>query len=81
PARGRVSIRWQVPTEGLASLKVYDASGRLVRTLHNGRTRPGAYRSVWNGRDDHNREVAAGIYFLTLEQNGDKLGRKVVLAE
>jgi len=25
--------------------------------------------------------VAAGIYFLALEQDGDKLGRKVVLAE
>jgi hypothetical protein len=37
-------------------------------------------RSVWNGRDDQNREVAAGIYFLTLEQDGSKLGRKVVLA-
>ncbi|MBM3315632.1 T9SS type A sorting domain-containing protein [candidate division WOR-3 bacterium] len=69
-----------MPTEGLAALKVYDASGRLVRTVRNGRTRSGAYRSVWNGRDDHNREVAAGIYFLTLEQNGEKLGRNVVLA-
>jgi len=58
-----------------------DGSGRLARTLHNGRTGPGAYRGVWNGRDDHSREVAAGICLQTLEQDGDRLGGKVVLAE
>jgi hypothetical protein len=49
--------------------------------LRNDPTGAGTCRSIWNCRDDRGRMLAAGIYFCTLEQNGDKLGRKVVLAE
>jgi hypothetical protein len=81
PARGRVNIRWQVPQETDVSLTVYDASGRLVRTLAQGRTRPGEYTSVWDGTDSQGQSVAAGVYFYSLSTGSDLLRRKVVLAE
>ncbi|MCK4409173.1 MAG: hypothetical protein KAW67_03765 [Candidatus Eisenbacteria sp.] len=44
------------------SLVVYDASGRLVRTLVDDSWRVGVARERWDGRDDAGRSVAAGVY-------------------
>jgi flagellar hook assembly protein FlgD len=44
---------------------VYDVSGRAVRTLVNGALQSGEHTITWNRVDDHNRQIAAGIYFLS----------------
>ena len=48
-------------------LRIYDVSGRLVRTLVDGTKEPGPYTAVWDGRDDHSRSVASGNYFARME--------------
>ena len=49
------------------SLKVYDISGKLVRTLVNSQTiQPGFYNLQWNCADQRNRKVASGVYFYRL---------------
>ena len=48
------------------SLKVYDVSGRLVRTLVNGTQNPGPYPVLWDGRDDSGRGVSSGSYYARL---------------
>jgi hypothetical protein len=60
-------IRYQLPRSEHASLKVYDVTGRLVRTLVNGKQKPGYYTLDWDGKDNKQRKVASGIYFLRFE--------------
>ena len=48
-------------------LRIYDVSGRLVRTLVNGSKDPGPYTAIWNGRDDLGRSVASGNYYARIE--------------
>ena len=48
------------------SLRVYDVTGRLVRTLADGEKKPGLYKVNWDGRDDSGRAVSAGLYFYRL---------------
>jgi len=48
------------------SLSVYDARGRLVRTLLAGE-RTLREEVAWDGRDDDNRTVASGVYFAVLQ--------------
>jgi hypothetical protein len=45
---------------------VYDASGRLVRTLHDGPAAAGPHELVWNGEDDRGNRVASGVYFARM---------------
>jgi hypothetical protein len=52
---------------GDVSLRIYNASGRLVRTLVDGALPPGHHAAVWNRRDDRGAEVASGIYFYRIE--------------
>lgn len=44
------------------SLAIYDASGRLVRTLLDDSFRTGVTSESWDGRDGAGHSVAAGVY-------------------
>jgi len=47
-------------------VKVFDVSGRLVRTLVDRRFAPGRHTLTWDGADDGGRQVARGVYFTQL---------------
>jgi N-acetylneuraminic acid mutarotase len=79
PFRAATSLRYSLPREGLVSLRVYDVSGRNVRTLASNWQRPGLYSVTWDGRDAHGRFVANGIYFCKLRASGEQMTRKLVL--
>jgi hypothetical protein len=66
-----VRIGYQVVRPGRVSLKVYDASGRLVRVLADGFYEPGFYTANWTGR--------SGIYLVQLVQEGQILTEKVAV--
>ena len=81
PASGRVTIRWQVPVEADVSLCVYNTAGQLVKVLADGKCKPGAYASVWNGTDAKGRRLSNGVYFYALDNGAKRISRKVVLTE
>jgi hypothetical protein len=51
-------------------LEVFDAAGRLRRTLFDGAAGAGSMAVRWDGRDGARRELAAGVYFLRLTAGG-----------
>ncbi|MBN2405229.1 MAG: hypothetical protein JXE06_06585, partial [Coriobacteriia bacterium] len=51
----------------------------LVSTLAEGRLTPGRREFVWDGRDDHGRPVAAGVYFARCYCETGQAVRKLVL--
>lgn len=64
---------------GRVVLKVYDATGRLVRTLDAGRLPSGSHRLEWDGRDSKGANVQPGVYFCRLLAGDESLNRKIVL--
>jgi hypothetical protein len=50
--------------------QVFDVTGRRIWESRQGVSHGGRYRVVWEGRDDANLEVAAGVYFLRLSGPG-----------
>jgi len=73
-------VEFAVPYKAFVSLKVYDASGKVVKVLHNGDAQAGYHRIVWDGRDDNGRMLPAGIYFIRMESKEFRTTRKVILA-
>jgi flagellar hook assembly protein FlgD len=64
-------IGYDLPAETAVSLRVFDLSGRHVRTLVAGKVQgDGRHQIVWDGRNNQGRKVAAGIYVCRLEAGG-----------
>jgi flagellar hook assembly protein FlgD len=59
-------------------LRVYDVSGRLVRTLVDGRVEAGRHEVAWDGRDQGGRRTASGVYFYRLQGADREMTRKAV---
>ncbi|MEO0126293.1 MAG: C25 family cysteine peptidase [candidate division WOR-3 bacterium] len=60
-------------------LKIYDISGRLVKTLVNGPQKAGQHKIYWNGKDEKGRFVSSGIYFYELKASNFCKTRKMIL--
>lgn len=79
PFNPRTTISCSLAERGEARLRVYDASGRLVRTLAEGPCEAGGHAVTWDGSDHAGRAVASGVYFVRLEAAGTTDARKMVL--
>jgi hypothetical protein len=60
-------------------LKIYDVTGRLVKTLIDGSRAPGQYRVEWEGKDKKGELVSSGIYFYSLHAGEEKAIGKLIL--
>ncbi len=78
PFHNHTTITYRVPEPGPVSLRVYDVRGRLVKILANAPKIRGTHVVSWNGRNERNRPVATGIYFLQLTSSGEFISRKLV---
>ncbi len=79
PFNPECRIRFGVPKPGLVRLKIFDVSGRLVRTLVDENLRTGTYIKVWNGTDSRGLPVASGVYFYKMEAGSFVRTRKMLL--
>ncbi|MEO0083986.1 MAG: FlgD immunoglobulin-like domain containing protein, partial [candidate division WOR-3 bacterium] len=76
---GLANITYSLAEPTKVSLKIYDATGRVVRTLVNGQyQQPNVYTLIWDGKDDNHQQVAEGIYFYTLETSKQKFTKKAI---
>jgi len=61
------------------SLKIYDVTGRLVKTLVNEPKVPGIHTVRWDATDNNGRNVSSGVYFIKLNAGDFGETRKTVL--
>jgi len=66
PFNPETVIPYDAGPGGRVSIRVFDTSGRLVRTLVDAALPPGSNSVRWNGRNDRGRPVASGRYFYRL---------------
>lgn len=79
PFNSATIVKYRLPEESYVSLSVYNTQGQLVRTLVESRQEPG-YKSVrWDGGDESNREVAAGIYLYHIQAGKFSQARRMLL--
>lgn len=79
PFNPLTEIRFGLERDGWARLAVYDLRGRRIALLHDGELTAGPHRRTWSGRDENDREVAAGVYLYRLETERGQIARKMTL--
>lgn len=78
PFNDKTIIRFELPVSHSVSLKIYDITGTLVRTLIDERKEPGLHTVYWNGTNEMDIPVSSGIYFYRLKV-GSFIGHKAMV--
>ncbi|MBE2254730.1 MAG: T9SS type A sorting domain-containing protein [Ignavibacteria bacterium] len=68
------TISYQIPTDGIVNLKVYDILGKEVATLVSEMKRAGSYQVVFNGNN-----LASGIYFYKIKSGNFNQVKRMML--
>lgn len=79
PSAGLVRLSATVANPGDYSLAVYDATGRLVSSVFQGRLEPGPQLWTWDPRSPSGRRIPAGTFFVRLVGPGFCTTRRLVL--
>jgi hypothetical protein len=79
PFNPSTTIGYRLMREGQTELVIYDVSGRRVRVLVSGVIPAGYREATWDGRDDHGRRVASGVYLYQLRFGNVLETKKMVL--
>jgi hypothetical protein len=79
PFNPSVQIAFVNPIRGPVHAGIYDAGGRLVKTLATRAMPAGPHTMQWDGIDDRGQGAASGVYFLRLRAGGASATRKLVL--
>ncbi|MEO0161113.1 MAG: T9SS type A sorting domain-containing protein, partial [candidate division WOR-3 bacterium] len=84
PFKNHCVIKFRIPNNSAVrnpkseiSLKIYDVSGRLVKSLN----RLTNYQSsiIWSGDDDIGRKLPSGVYFIDFKSDEIKEMEKVIM--
>ncbi len=76
------TIEFSIPKRVNVKLVIYDISGRVVRTLIDGKElEPGLYRTEWDGRSDYGEYVASGVYLYQLQAGDFISSKKMILTK
>ncbi|MFH1681446.1 MAG: right-handed parallel beta-helix repeat-containing protein [Candidatus Eisenbacteria bacterium] len=60
-------------------LQIYDAQGRLVRTLVDETRGAGLHEAVWDGRDGTGRSTGSGVYLLRMRAGEYQATSKLIM--
>ena len=59
------------------SARIFDLSGRLMKTVYEGSDRSGRYARTWDGTDAHGQVVPPGSYIFRIEVDADSGNEEV----
>ena len=79
PVRETATLRFGLLRGGPASLSIYDAAGRSVRTLIQAQMASGSHETEWDGSNDAGLHVGGGLYFARLQAGGHELVARIVV--
>ncbi len=80
PFNPATTIRYSLLETSRVRLALYDARGRLVRTLVDAvQAGPRWHTAVWNGRSDAGAAQPGGVYFVRMQTPGVTAARRIVL--
>ncbi|MGH7727046.1 MAG: FlgD immunoglobulin-like domain containing protein [Candidatus Eiseniibacteriota bacterium] len=71
-------FEFSLPRAGHASVALYDAGGRLVRTVADGSFEAGRQSVAYDGRSEDGARLAAGVYWAMIRFEGQSLTKRMV---
>ncbi|MFA4947606.1 MAG: FlgD immunoglobulin-like domain containing protein [Candidatus Krumholzibacteriia bacterium] len=79
PCNPAATIGFSLASAQHANLAIYDAQGRLVKTLVDGTLAGGSHSIIWNGTNESGARVASGVYFSRITADKKFATKKILL--
>jgi len=79
PFAASTTIQYELSSESIVELAVYNQTGQLVKTLVQGYQPAGSHYLSWNGMNDVGEAVVAGVYFYQLKSDDRTETKKMIL--
>jgi hypothetical protein len=79
PFNSSTVVSYALPAREQVRLTVYSLTGQRVATLADGQREAGTYTVIWDGRDDHGRALASGVYLYHLRAGAREQTRRLLL--
>jgi hypothetical protein len=79
PFNPETTIKYTIKEKGYVSIRIYDISGRLVRTLVDGIKSKGPNQKIWKGVNDHGDAISSGVYFYKMKAGKYRETKKMIL--
>ena len=79
PVKGKTQIFYNLPDERQVSIKIYNISGQLVKTLVSSVQKAGIHNVGWDARDDRGLAVANGTYVYRLNAGDLSATKKLII--
>lgn len=81
PFNAQTTIRFSLPQQQRAILKIFNIRGEEVKTLIDGTLLRGLHEIHWDGRNQLGEKVGSGIYFCWLMAGQEHEVKKMILLE
>ncbi len=59
--------------------EIFNVLGQKIKTIFNEERQSGYYELIWDGRDDRNQQMPAGVYYVLYQMGDSKTTAKIVL--
>jgi hypothetical protein len=79
PFNPKTTINVDLPQKQHIDLKIYDVSGKLVKTLVSGEQDAGYHSIVWDGKDDTGKAVNSGVYIYRIDAENYRAIKRMIL--
>jgi hypothetical protein len=79
PFNPMTTIPYVVAEQVHVSIKVYDITGKEIKSLKQSVHQPGAYTVQWDATDANGSSVSSGVYVVEMEVENFKQTQKIVL--
>ena len=79
PFNPSTNINYDLPEESHVTITVFDIIGKHVKTLVKGNQLAGFKTIRWDGKNQNNENVAAGMYVYQIKSGLNVLSKKMIL--
>jgi len=79
PTGGQVRFDYSLGKPASVDLKLYDVTGRLIRSLGEAAATPGSRSLVWDGNEEGGRPCPSGVYLYSWRAGGKEAKGRIVI--
>lgn len=79
PFNPSTTVSYSLKGKSRVKLIIYNIKGQRIRLLQDKEQDKGKHQIIWNGQDDHNRQMSSGLYLCRMEADGYRKTVRMIL--